>query len=98
MHTHTHTHFWFAVFISVSLSVHEEIIGLVAGLNEIVLLKTLYSPWYRVDIQYNWLLLLFKYLFHKLFFSQRGPFLGFLTSENGAPVSSQGYRQDHGKM
>ena len=53
MHTHKHTHthtpththisFWFAVLISVSLSVHEEIIGLVAGLNEIVLLKTLYS-------------------------------------------------------
>ena len=51
MHTHTNTHtpththisFWFAVLISVSLSVHEEIIGLVAGLNEIVLLKTLYS-------------------------------------------------------
>ena len=50
-HTHTHTRFWFAVFISVSLSVREEIIGLVAGLNEIVLLQTLYSPWYRVNIQ-----------------------------------------------
>ena len=57
MHTHTHTHththiyFWFAVLISVSLSVHEEIIGLVAGLNEIVLLKTLYSARYRVNVQ-----------------------------------------------
>ena len=50
-HTHTHIYFWFAVLISVSLSVHEEIIGLVAGLNEIVLLKTLYSARYRVNVQ-----------------------------------------------